>query len=168
MRIYIVLIFMILISGCVVGPDYERPDIGTPKNWINKDSLNIKDSTALAIADTSWWRLFGDTVLTDLINTGLKENTDIKIAAARVEEYLAYYGISRSYYYPELNLDGSVKAGKNSSKNTGTENNPFRAQYDLNLSAGWEVDLWGRIKRLNESAELIFLLLKNLVRVLCC
>lgn len=153
MKIYIVLMFLVLISGCVVGPDYERPEISTPKNWINKDSLNIKDSTALAIADTSWWRLFGDTVLTDLINTGLKENTDIKIAAARVEQYLAYYGISRSYYYPELNLNGSVKAGKNSSKNTGTENNPFRAQYDLNLSAGWEVDLWGRIKRLNESAR---------------
>ncbi len=153
MKYYIIIIFSILISGCVVGPDYERPEVSVPENWNNKDSLNINDSTALAIADTSWWRLFGDTVLTNLINTGLKENTDIKIAAARVEQYLAYYGISRSLYYPELNLDGSVKAGKNSSKNTGSENNPFRAQYDILLSANWEADIWGRIKRLNESAR---------------
>lgn len=153
MKYYIILIFLVLISGCVVGPDYERPEVDKPNDWLYKDSLTIKDSMALAIADTSWWRLFGDTVLTNLISRGLRENTDIKIAAAKVEQYLAFYGITRSYYYPELNANASVKPGKSSSKNTDTEYNPFRGQFDINLTAEWEIDLWGRIKRLNESAR---------------
>ena len=50
--------------------------------------------------------------LLELIQTGLRENADIKLASARVEQYLAYYGISRSTYYPDLNFNASSKSGK--------------------------------------------------------
>jgi len=149
-----VLVFAVFIAGCsAVGPDYERPETVKPADWKYKDSVTISDSTAMAVADTSWWKLFGDTTLNNLITTGLKENTNIKLAAARVEQYMAYYGVSRAALYPEVNLNGSSTTGQFSSTNTGTDKNPTKSVFNLNISVGWELDLWGKIRRTNESAR---------------
>lgn len=152
---------LLTISGCVVGPDYHKPDVDTPDKYAYKDSIklqdsinySIKDSFAIATADTAWWRLFNDPVLTELIQTGLRENADIKLASARVEQYLAYYGISRSAYYPDLNFNASSKSGKFSNAATNANDNPFKSIFNLSLTSDWEIDLWGKIKRTNESAR---------------
>ncbi len=153
MRNYIILLLLIFLSGCAVGPDYERPEIKKPDKFIYLDSLKISDSTAIATVDTTWWSLFGDSELNRLIKKALKENTDINIASARVEEFMGRYGVSKSDFYPKFGADVSAVTGKFSSVNTGTDNNPSRSIFKVNLNANWEIDIWGKIKRAAESAE---------------
>lgn len=89
-KIFLVISVSILLFAvsCSVGPDYVRPDIEIPDSTILMQDYTIEDSLALALADTTWWELFGDTVLTYLIKTAVRENNDIKIAAARVDQYM--------------------------------------------------------------------------------
>ncbi len=152
---YLILLPLLMIWGCsAVGPDYERPQTDTPKEWRTKDTSIYLDSNDRKAADSDWWRMFGDTVLTGLIETGLRENADIKLAAARVEEYLAYYGISRSAFYPEINAGVRSSYGKlPSTENPQQDKSSRRAVFRVEISADWELDLWGRIQRLNESAR---------------
>lgn len=158
---FVIAAALILIAGCAVGPDYQKPDVDTPGKWIYKDTLvssdsvytTISDSDAFTIADTAWWRLFEDSLLNKLIYTGLKQNSDIKIASARVEQFLAYYGIARSDFYPRLNFEGYQNNGKYSNALTNSQSNPFKSIFELSLTADWEIDLWGRIRRMNESAR---------------
>ena len=71
-------------------------------------NYTIEDSLALALADTTWWELFGDPVLTNLIKTAVQENNDIKIAAARVDEFMGLYGVEESNYYPKFDA-GAIR-----------------------------------------------------------
>lgn len=153
MKKYIVILFLVFLGGCSVGPDYQKPELNVPKDFFSDDSIKIKDSLSLAVADTSWWSLFNDPKLTELINTAIKENSDILIASARIEQYLGLYGVSKADMYPQINGQLGAKYGQNSSVNTGTENNPKRATYNIAVSADWEIDLWGKIRRSNESAR---------------
>ena len=89
MKKYIIFFILLFIGGCAVGPDYERPKLNIPKDIVSDDSLKTSDSLTLVTADTAWWSLFRDGKMTDLINTAIKENTDILVASARVEQYMA-------------------------------------------------------------------------------
>lgn len=153
MKKVIIFLFLLLIGGCSVGPDYQKPELNIPTGFINDDSLLIKDSLSLVVADTSWWSLFRDPKLTELINTGIKENSDILVASARVEQYMGLYGVSKSDMYPKINGKASTTYGQFSSVNTGTDKNDARAIYNVGISADWEIDLWGKIRRSNESAR---------------
>ncbi len=151
---YMPLALMIMFGSCVtVGPDYDRPDISKPATWLSKDSVIKIDSADMSAADTAWWKLFGDTTLTNLINTGLQENADIQIAAARVEQYLANYGITKSAFYPEANATARTNYGKFPAIETDGVSRESRGVFRIDLSADWEIDLWGKIRRVNESAR---------------
>ena len=88
----------LMIGGCMVGPNYVRPSIDTPPAW------RVSDQNAKDLANTAWWEQFNDPVLNDLIATALRENKDLLIATARIEEYAGYYGITRSQLYPQVAL----------------------------------------------------------------
>lgn len=149
----LMLALLVFIGGCTVGPDYQKPELNVPKDFTWGDSLKIKDTLANTVADTAWWSLFNDPKLTELINIAVKENSDILIASARIEQYLGLYGVSKADMYPQINGQLSVKQGQNSSVNTGTDKNPTRAAFNVGVSADWEIDLWGKIRRSNESAR---------------
>ena len=85
-----------LVSGCAVGPDYHRPSIDTPDAW------RFEELQAKAMANTAWWEQFDDPVLNDLILVALKENKDILIAAARIEEFMGRYRVTRSEAFPQV------------------------------------------------------------------
>jgi len=101
---YVIFVLVLFISGCAVGPDYQRPDIDKMDKFNYLDSLKISDSTAFSTTDTTWWALFNDTTLNGLIKSALKENTDINIAAARVEEFMGRYGVAKSDFYPKSDM----------------------------------------------------------------
>src|SRR5262245_3175459 len=88
------------LSACAVGQNYRRPVITTPQ------AFRFADSEAQNLADTAWWRQFKDPVLNELIDTALTQNKDIRIAAARVQEFAANLMSSRSGYFPQLNYTG--------------------------------------------------------------
>jgi len=134
--------------GCSVGPDYVRPDLEMPDSTIYMQDYTVEDSLALALADTTWWELFGDTVLTYLITTAVQENNDIKIAAARVDQYMGLYGVNQSDFYPKFDAGVSGQIGESNSQGVKFRDNRF----NVSLSAFWEIDIWGKIRRANEAA----------------
>ncbi len=138
------------LAGCTVGPDYVRPEVDTPK------AFRFEDKETQDLANTAWWKQFQDPVLGALIDEGLANNKDLRIAAARVEEFAGRLTTTRSEFYPQIGY------GAGGSRDRGSErlatpvppgvSNP-QTTYSAVLNASWEIDLFGRIRRLSEAAE---------------
>lgn len=141
---------VVLVTGCTVGPDYRRPSIDTPTAW------RFEEPRAEAVANTAWWEQFDDPVLDALILAALKENKDLLIAAARIEEFAGRYRATRAGAYPQVGAAAGVlrerKSDRINSPLGETQDNPFD-EYQVLGYASWELDLWGRIRRANEAAR---------------
>jgi multidrug efflux system outer membrane protein len=147
-KIFITISLLIFMVGCSVGPDFVRPPVEYPDSTLSEQNLTMEDSVAIALADTTWWELFGDTVLTYLITTAVQENNDIKIAAARVDEFMGLYGVAKSDYFPKFDVGASGRVGE-----LNADGVKFRAnRFTIDLSAFWEIDIWGKVRRANEAA----------------
>jgi len=140
------------LTGCMMGPNYQRPAVDTPQTW------RFEDKEAKEAANIAWWEQFNDPVLNDLIETALKENKDVKIAAARVEEFIGRYGFTRSALFPQIGAGGgygrqriSELTGPTPLEDTG--GNPTFNSSQLFINAAWEIDLWGKLRRATEAAR---------------
>ena len=153
MRAFQVFLLSLIVAGCSVGPDYSRPTTTLPDSLHFRDSTIVLDSTSIAASDTSWWDLFGDTVLTRLIRTSLKENNDVRIAAASVEEFMGYYGVTDSDFYPKVDAGFGANRGQFGFPGDPASERPTINYFNVNVSASWEIDIWGKIRRANEAAE---------------
>jgi len=149
-RLAILFLAALAFAGCAVGPDYVRPTADPPPSW------RVTEKQADNAADTAWWGQFDDPVLDNLIRVALQENLDLRIAAARVDEFAGRYGFVRADLFPQVGAGAS--AGRE--RITGDTGNTLPAGYNLTtssysavLNAGWEVDIWGRIRRATESAR---------------
>ncbi len=143
MNRYITLLCLFfLLSACSVGPDYTRPDIKTPQGW------RIEEKESADVANLAWWKAYNDKVLDGLIDQALKENKDLLIAAARIDEYAAMYGVALSDFFPQIGAGASFTQQQSYQ----TQGNPAKAS-QLALNASWELDLWGKIRRGSESAR---------------
>jgi outer membrane protein, multidrug efflux system len=141
---------LLLLAGCAIGPDYKRPEVAAPPAWM-VDMQQAKDT-----ANAVWWEQFNDPVLNDLIVTALKENYDLRIATARVDEYYGRYGATRADLFPQVGYDASGSRTQLTGKGpiamtpgTSSLYNSYQAQF----SASWEIDLWGKIRRATEAAQ---------------
>lgn len=139
------------LAGCMVGPDYQAPNIDTPAAY------RYADKEARDLSNTLWWEQFQDPVLNELIRSALLENKDIKIAAARVEEFQGRYVETRSLYYPQVGLNSQGQRTRSPRDNgpvpLDSSVDPVFNNYQALLSVNWEMDIWGRLRRLNESAR---------------
>ena len=138
-------LFSLLLGGCMIGPDYLRPEVDSPPGW------RVTDQDAKKLANAAWWEQFNDPILNDLVATALRENKDLLIASARIEEFAGRYGITRADLFPQFGVGYSAYQQKNALPGTsikGTYNT-----YDTLLSASWEIDLWGKIRRQSEAAR---------------
>jgi multidrug efflux system outer membrane protein len=138
--IVIILVLAILIlGGCKVGPNYEAPVIETSSGFMY-DSLMGDSSINIA-----WWELFDDERLDTLIKTALANNLSVLKAASRLYESKAYLGFNQAELWPSLNYKGSVLVPDNS------KINPMGSF----LTAGmvWELDFWGKFRGANEAAR---------------
>jgi multidrug efflux system outer membrane protein len=139
-----------LLGGCAIGPDYKRPAVAEPPTFRGQA---VAEATSLA--DAPWWQVFQDPALKDLIQEALRTNYDVQIAAARVQEARAFLVVSRSDYFPSLDYGvraarGQVLPGFDGPGGRAPEASNF---YSATMSASWELDIWGRIRRLNEVAR---------------
>ena len=144
LRIIVISFLVVILAGCAVGPNYERPEIATPEQWrtVHSDVTNA--------ASLVWWDAFGDPELSALIKEAIVSNRDLQIATARVEEFYARVGVSRAELFPQIAGEGAYSR-QQSSQTTGMPG-MLRNDIALGLRGAWEVDLWGRIRRSNESA----------------
>jgi multidrug efflux system outer membrane protein len=136
-------------SACTVGPDYQRPDIATPGEFRSQ----IGASEAVSFADLPWWEVFSDPALQQLISQALTHNNDLAVAAARIEQARALLGVSRSEGIPQIGyrVEGGVQ--ETLVPEPGTVDTVTFGSIGALLDAAWELDVWGRIRRSNESAQ---------------
>ncbi|HJS47360.1 MAG TPA: efflux transporter outer membrane subunit [Gemmatimonadales bacterium] len=138
----------LLLSGCALGPGYERPTTIVPPAAWRDSAMALRDSS---YANLPWWSVLGDTTLQGLVRTALRENRDLHIALARVNEARALLGIQRLEFYPQINVGAGVSRieGADSLLRGLGEGETFA----VGASLSWEIDLWGRLRRLNEAAR---------------
>ena len=137
------------LSACTVGPDYRRPDVEIPATW------RLGSTEARQISNVAWWDQFRDPTLSDLVRTSLANNMDVKVATARVEQAAAQYGIVRSAQLPQVDANASaVRQGVSQTTALGVPagRHVFNS-YGINLSAAFELDVWGKLRRAAESAQ---------------
>ena len=138
---------LIAFAGCTVGPNYQRPNVTVPDHYYGAPEN--------ATAEVQWADLFHDPVLKALVDEAVDNGFDARVAAARVEQARARYGISRSQRYPNVGYQGVYEYG-----HTSTFASPSDTTGGIiiaNVDVGWEADLWGRIRRLNEAARADYL-----------
>jgi multidrug efflux system outer membrane protein len=144
-----------LASLPAVGPDYTRPETVVPPGYryapadVDWKSASPSDGASRG----QWWTLFGDSTLDGLEERALAGNQDLKSAAARLEQAFASAGIARSAYAPQV----ALQAGASRNQQSATVDNPYLKllsnDYSVPVVATWELDLFGRVRRLNESAK---------------
>jgi multidrug efflux system outer membrane protein len=146
---------VLFLTGCTLGPDYQRPALLTPDNYRGAQGTPVPES----IADTPWWEVFKDPVLQELIRNALNNNYDLRTAAARVEEARAQIGITRSFLYPQVSFNGGGSAQQVSRASDPPQS--FGANRNFqNWLAGfgmvWEIDVFGRVRREAEAASAVY------------
>jgi len=125
------------LAGCMVGPDYRRPDLQVPGTYAEAEGKGAPLGTVPA----QWWMLYGDPLLDDLVKAGLERNADVRLAAARVEEAEAALREARATLFFPL-VQGQAGASRGRTIQLGTQNT-----FTLGLSTSFEIDLWGRLRR---------------------
>ena len=139
------LLAALLVAGCTVGPDYKRPDQAVPENHRGLAGPASPES----LADLTWWQVFKDPALQSLVSEALKNNRNLAVAAARVAESRALYGVSRADLWPQVGYGANAQRQKAGA--TGFDPTTFNS-FQVSGSVSWEIDLWGKIRRGNETA----------------
>ncbi len=144
---------LILSAGCSVGPNYKRPAIDSPPVFRGED-----EDTNGALPELNWWQVYRDQMLQALVREAFTNNYDLGIAVARVEQARAVAMQARSQFVPGITYDGTLSRGRNQLFGSAFPNGGNTASSAVaTINAFWEVDLWGRVRRLNESARAQFL-----------
>ena len=148
----------LLLAGCAVGPNYSRPAAPAPPQF-RGDQGTVE---AKSLADTKWFDLFHDDTLKQLVDTALKQNFDLLIAAQRVLEARAQLGVIQSARLPSVDATGGFNLSRGSLIGSFPLAPPPGVSLDSSytqagFSLGWELDVWGRVRRLNEAARAQYL-----------
>ena len=149
-----VLIPTLLLSGCAVGPNYQRVKVNSPTVFRGAEGAVQQES----YADLPWWEAFKDERLKELIKTALANNYDLGIAVTRIEQSRQIAAQAKALYFPTAGYavrlsDGKNEFGSIDPNAAGGSKGAFIAV----ASAAWEADVWGRLRRLNESARAQYL-----------
>src|SRR5262249_6897199 len=152
-RIVASLTLSLALFGCMVGPDYQRPQVDVPQIW------RVEDKTAQAITNMAWWEQYNDPVLNQLVQSALQDNKDVKIAAARIDQFLGLYTTTRAALFPQV-FAGTTASRQRLSEIAGpapfedTVNTfPNFSNFQFFINSTWEIDFWGKLRRATEAAR---------------
>ncbi|MCX5684999.1 MAG: efflux transporter outer membrane subunit, partial [Planctomycetota bacterium] len=143
------------VAGCTVGPNYQRPEAGAPDEFRGEAAA----APPASLGELPWWEVFRDDTLEGLLRAALANNYDLRVAVTRIDQARAVSMQARSQFFPQLAYDIEADRGRNTFfgrpvPSAGGAVGPKTFNSFLGaLDASWEVDLWGRIRRLNESAQ---------------
>ena len=146
-----------VLSACTtVGPDYVRPDSPLGPDWYEAEFARYDTE---AEEQVRWWKTLGDPVLDELIELAHRQNNNLKIAGLRVLESRAQLGIAVGNRYPQSQVvvgDATAVQGSKNAANTAAGDLRY-TQYNVGVSASWEIDFWGKFRRGIESADAAYL-----------
>ena len=138
-----------LVPGCALGPNYKRPAVTAPE--VTRGQTAPADPASLA--DLPWWEVFQDPALQALIKEGVDKNYDLQAAAARVEQARNLVTVARADMFPQVGYQGQASRQRS---DIGIGSNPTFNTFLGSFNLAWEIDLWGRIRRLTEAARANF------------
>ena len=139
-----------LAAGCTVGPNYVRPTVDMPPAW------RIDYPKAADVANLKWWEQFGDPVLNQLVETALHDNRDLRIAAARVDQFIGVLTTTGSQLYPQIGYGADATRARATTAGMPPfppTLSPYFSLYNVSLGAAWQTDLFGRVRRQTEAAQ---------------
>ncbi|MBW2178599.1 MAG: TolC family protein [Deltaproteobacteria bacterium] len=142
----VLLLMTLLLSGCMMGPDFKKPDLSPPETFRFAESpAEIAEAVNL-----KWWELFSDPILASLVHTALQNNLDVRLAVSRIEEARATLGFTKADLYPMLNVEGGAQMGNfiGMGRSDSTDKGAYIAP-----TLSWEIDFWGKYRRSTESAK---------------
>jgi outer membrane protein, multidrug efflux system len=156
-RNFVVSLLCILLSGCMVGPNYKKPVVPVPPAFTDASATSANSSGQNPIAFTDWWKVFHDSVLNDLESQADAANRDIKIAVAHLDQAAAVTKATRSQLFPSVGAGVSASRsreaqGRPNNGNTGGMAKTYN-DFQLPLVASYEIDAWGRVRRSIESSR---------------
>lgn len=150
-NVLILIVFTILVSGCAVGPNYIKPTVPEPKEWMQKEDPKIKSEPT---DFSQWWTAFNDPTLDKLVQSAYEQNLPLQIAGLRILEARAQLGIAVGEQYPQSQAVGAGLTYNNLSENMANTLGIDTTYTDVNVGfdAIWELDIWGKIRRAVESS----------------
>ena len=132
------IVLITILTSCLVGPKYTRPDMKAPDAWVEQSAyVNTNDT----IFNLKWFDIFNDTVLNSLIDEALAKNYDLDNALIRIEQSRDLYGMSKADFWPSFGYSANANVNGSSPNN-----------YNLNINASWEIDFWGKVRHANRVA----------------
>ncbi|WP_022966826.1 efflux transporter outer membrane subunit [Denitrificimonas caeni] len=134
----------VVLSGCVLGPDYQRPDSSVPLEFRHTPGWKVAQPAELSSA-VAWWSLYQDATLADLLKQLEASNQNLRAAEAAWREARALVGGSRSALYP--NATGQVGTSR-----TGNDQGVNKSN-EVALGLSWQLDIWGQVRRQVEASE---------------
>ncbi len=143
----------LFLNGCLsVGPDYEKPELTVVDSWGEAVTNSFLSGTNNI---SEWWTAFNDDILDKLILSAATNSPDLKIAAERINEAAALRGVAKSFWYPDISGDGTISRLQASEKAYSTlpPGKNKATYYSIGGSMAWELDLWGRVRRLVEASD---------------
>lgn len=162
-RMIWIVVTSVLLSACAVGPDFEAPQPSLPQQW--RDAAVTNDAV-----EQQWWKQFNDATLDDLVERALANNADVQIAMLRVAQSRILRNVESSSRWPTVTASGAYSRERTSENGTATRmidliapegnrdgivsllSEPFSV-YQGGFDVGWELDLWGRVRRSMEAAD---------------
>jgi outer membrane protein, multidrug efflux system len=153
----ILLLLVVFLPGCLVGPNYSRPKVNAPPAFRGAQGAAEQAS----FADLPWWEVFKDETLQGLIKTALVNNYDLRIAVTRIEQAQQVALEARAQFFPFFNYQGTIGGAKNplgaiAAGGLGVTPKSQGAVL-IAVTAAWEADVWGKIRRMNEAAKAQYL-----------
>jgi len=138
------ILVLLLIPGCTVGPDFEEPVVESPNTYRTPVEQAEYD------ADLKWWHLFNDPQLVFLVTTALENNRDIMIAVSRIAQSRAALGFTEVDGYPRLDVQAGISRGDFTG--VGKSSNVSTSSY-IAAPLSWEIDFWGKFSRATDAAR---------------
>jgi multidrug efflux system outer membrane protein len=139
------------LAGCAVGPNYKRPLVPVPERFYGDE----RAAEARSLADVPWWEVFDDPILKGLIEEAVRNGFDARLSVARVQEARARYGIVRSQLFPSVDYEGGWQRAR--ADQILNPSGMAQTRWTVDVGFSWELDLWGRIRRLSEAARAQYL-----------
>ena len=144
-----------LLAGCMIGPDYKTPPASIATKWEDASNPAV-DTSRLEYAD--WWSVFNDPVLTRLVGIAYAQNLTLRTAGVRVLQARAQLGVAIGELYPQQQyVNGALSYNRLPSSLPYNLINNVYGSDSFGAQAGWEIDLWGKLRRAIQSADDAFL-----------
>jgi NodT family efflux transporter outer membrane factor (OMF) lipoprotein len=137
---------VLALGGCVVGPQYVKPDVPANPDWSEKADPRLATS---ADPDTTWWKVFDDPTLDQLVELALRQNLSLQVAGLRIMEARARLGLAVGRRYPQVQevFASATAVGLSEHGPTGALVPSNYWDYQVGFDAAWEADLWGKYRQ---------------------